>query len=107
MVVEYYEVLADATGGDGKEASLVRGDFTSQFNCLKKTWQGRTGGSCWLGRTIGYGVIEGLVDRMFFRSCLRCPFTVDSNLGRCFCTSLEVRPGQVAKYPASMDFIQV
>ena len=40
MVVEYYEVLADATGGDGKEASLVRGDFTSQFDCLDKHLMG-------------------------------------------------------------------
>ena len=32
---------------------------------------------------------EGLVERMFYRSCLRCPFTVASNLGRCL--RLDVR----------------
>ena len=51
--------------------------------------------------------MEGLVERMFCRSCLRCPFAVVSNLGRCLCTSLEVRPGQVEKYPASMALVQV
>ena len=34
MVVEDDEVLASATGGDREKASLVRGDFTSQFDCL-------------------------------------------------------------------------
>ena len=36
MVVEYHKVLAAATGGDGETASFVRGDFTSQFDCLDK-----------------------------------------------------------------------
>ena len=36
MVIEYHEVLAAATGGDGEAASLVRVDFASQFNCLDK-----------------------------------------------------------------------
>ena len=73
----------------------------------KKTWWDRTGGSCWLGRTIGDGEIEGLVDRMFFRSRLRFLFAVASNLGRFFCTSLDVRPVQVEKYPASMALVLV
>ena len=51
--------------------------------------------------------IEGLVECMLCRSCLRCPFAVASNLGRCLCTSSEVRTGQVAKYPASMSLVQV
>ena len=38
MVVDYHEVLAADTEGDGEAVGLVRGDFTSQFNCLKKTW---------------------------------------------------------------------
>ena len=40
MVVEDHEVLAAATGGDGETASLVRGDFTSQFDCLDKHLMG-------------------------------------------------------------------
>ena len=40
MVVENHEVLAAATGGDGETASLVHGDFTSQFDCLDKKWMG-------------------------------------------------------------------
>ena len=40
MVVEYHEVLAAATGGDGEADSLVRGDFTSQFYCLDKNLVG-------------------------------------------------------------------
>ena len=40
MVVEYHKVLAAATGGDGETASLVRGDFTSHFDCLDKHFIG-------------------------------------------------------------------
>ena len=40
MVVEYHRVLAADTGGDGEVASLVRGDFTSQFECLDKNLVG-------------------------------------------------------------------
>ena len=40
MVVDYHEVLAAVTGGDGESASLVRGDFTSQFDCLNKHLMG-------------------------------------------------------------------
>ena len=40
MVVEYHEVLAAANGGDGEAASLVRGDFTIQFDCLNKNLVG-------------------------------------------------------------------
>ena len=40
MFVEYHEVLAAATGGDGETASLVRGDLTSQFNCISKNLVG-------------------------------------------------------------------
>ena len=36
MVVEYHMALAAANGGDGEAASLVCGDFTSQFNYLNK-----------------------------------------------------------------------
>ena len=51
--------------------------------------------------------IEGLVERMFCQSCFRCPFAVASNLARCLRTRSEVRPGQVAKYLALMDLVQV
>ena len=107
MVVEYHEVLAAANGGDGEAASLVRGDFNSQFNCLNKTWWDRTGGSCWPWRTISDVAIEGLVDQIFCRSCLRFPFAVAGDLERCLCTSSEVRPDQVAKYPSSVALVQV
>ena len=40
MVVEYHEVLVAATGGDEGPASLVRGYFTSQFECLDKNLVG-------------------------------------------------------------------
>ena len=40
MVVEDHEVLAVVTVGDGKPASLFRGDFTSQFDCLDKHLMG-------------------------------------------------------------------
>ena len=40
MVVEYHEVLAAATGCDGEAASLVCGDFTSQFEYLNKNLVG-------------------------------------------------------------------
>ena len=36
MFVEYHEVFVAATGGDVEAASLVRGDFTSQFDCPDK-----------------------------------------------------------------------
>ena len=39
--------------------------------------------------------------------CFRCPFTVARDLGRCLRTSSDVRPGQVAKNPASMALVQV
>ena len=52
-------------------------------------------------------MIEGLVDRTFCWSCLRCPFAVSSNFGRCLRTSSEVRPGQVAKYPESVALVQL
>ena len=51
--------------------------------------------------------IEGLVERIFCRSYFRCPFAVARDLGGCLRTSSEVRPGQVAKYPASMALVQV
>ena len=40
MVVEDHEVLADANGCDRETTSLVRGDFTSQFDCLDKHLMG-------------------------------------------------------------------
>ena len=40
MVVEYHEVIAAATVGDGEAASLVCGDFTSKFDCLEKNLVG-------------------------------------------------------------------
>ena len=40
MVVDYHKVLAAATGGDGEAASLVRGYFTSKFDCLDKNLVG-------------------------------------------------------------------
>ena len=40
MVVEGHEVLAAATGGDGEAASLVRGNFAGQFDCLDKHLMG-------------------------------------------------------------------
>ena len=40
MVVDDNEVLAAATGGDGETARLVRGNFTSQFDCLDKKLMG-------------------------------------------------------------------
>ena len=40
MVLYDHEVLAAATEGDGEAASLVSGDFTSQFNCLDKNLMG-------------------------------------------------------------------
>ena len=36
MVLEDHEVLAAATRGDRETARLVRGDFTSRFDCLDK-----------------------------------------------------------------------
>ena len=40
MVVEDHEVLAVVTGGGGETAHLVRGDFTSKFDCLDKQLMG-------------------------------------------------------------------
>ena len=40
VVIEDHEVLAAATGGDEEAASLVRGDFTSQFDCLDQNLVG-------------------------------------------------------------------
>ena len=36
MVIEEHVVITAETGGDGETASLVRGYFTSQFNCFNK-----------------------------------------------------------------------
>ena len=44
MVVEKHMVIDDATGGEGEAASLVRGDFDSQFNCLDKNLAGSAWG---------------------------------------------------------------
>ena len=44
MVVEDHVVLDAATGGDGEAASLVRGDFSSQFDCLDKHLMGSVWG---------------------------------------------------------------
>ena len=40
MVIDYHKVISAATGGDGETASLVHGDFTSQFDCLDKKLMG-------------------------------------------------------------------
>ena len=45
MVVEYHDVLADATGGDWETACLVCVDFTIQFNCINKHLMGSDWGS--------------------------------------------------------------
>ena len=50
---------------------------------------------------------ESLVDLIFFRLDRRWPFVVARDLGRCLRTSLTVRPGQVAKYPARIACVQV
>ena len=63
MVVEYHEVLADATGGDGETSSLVRGDFTSQFDCLNKHLMG----SDW-GRILAWEDKRGCGNGRFGRS---------------------------------------
>ena len=47
MVVDDYEVLAAADGGDGETAILVRGYFTNQFECLDKHLMG-SGWGCML-----------------------------------------------------------
>ena len=44
MIVEYHGLLAAATGGDGEAASLLREDFTSNFNCLNKNLVGSAWG---------------------------------------------------------------
>ena len=51
--------------------------------------------------------IEGLVERVFFRSFFRFPFEVSSNLRKCLRASSDVRPGQVAKYPVLVALVQV
>ena len=61
---------------------------------------GRGGG----GRGGGGGV---LVKQTCWRVSLRCPFAVSVYFGRCLHTSLDVRPGQVVKKPASVALYQV
>ena len=39
---------------------------------------------------------------MCWRASLRWPLVVSMDVGRCLRNSLDVRPGQVVKYPASM-----
>jgi len=48
-----------------------------------------------------------LVDRRVHLICQRCPLTVAIDLGRCFLTSSEVRPGQAVKKPTLMALIHV
>ena len=57
----------------------------------------------------GGGVLVGLylVDRTCLWVSLRWPLDVSMDAGRCLCTNLEVRPGQVVKYPPSMALHQV
>ena len=59
--------------------------------------------------TVGEGVAvgRGFVLRMCCRIILRWPWAVWTELGRCFLTSWEVRPGQVEKKLSSMPLIQV
>ena len=42
-----------------------------------------------------------------WRASLGWPLVVSMNVERCFRTSLDVKPGQVVKYPASMALHQV
>ena len=57
----------------------------------------------------GGGVREGwfLVEWRCWNASLRRPLVVSMDVGMCLRTSLDVRPGQVAKYPASMALHQV
>ena len=57
MVVEEHKLLASKTGGDGEAASLFRGDFVSQFDCLDK----HLIGSGW-GRILDWEDNRGCVD---------------------------------------------
>ena len=47
------------------------------------------------------------VERICWCASLRWTLAVSIDVGRCLCTSLDVRPGQVVKYPASMALHQV
>ena len=47
------------------------------------------------------------VERMFIFVLRMCPFAVAIDLGRCFFTRSDVRPGHVVKKPSSMAAIQV
>ena len=57
----------------------------------------------------GGGVRGGwaLVGQMCWRASLRWPLAVSMDVGRCLYNSLDVRPGQVVKYPVSMALHQV
>ena len=59
--------------------------------------------------TVGEGVSVGwgFVLRMCWRIIFRWPWAEWMELGRCFLTSWEVRPGQVEKKSVSMALIQV
>jgi hypothetical protein len=53
------------------------------------------------------GCVVGFVERAFFGSWHRWPFAVATDFGRCFWSKSDVRPGHVAKKPASMAAVQV
>ena len=55
----------------------------------------------------GVLVVLSLVDQTCLRVSLRWPLDVSMDAGRCLSTNLEVRHGQVVKYPASMALHQV
>ena len=48
---------------------------------------------------------EDFVERMFIFVLRMCPFAVAIDLGRCFLTRSDVRPGQIVKKPLSMAAI--
>lgn len=55
----------------------------------------------WWSRCVGIALVcwtwVSLVDRKPLRSSFKCPLLVAICFGKCFLTSDEVRPGQVAK----------
>ena len=82
--------------------------------CRYEIWV-RTLGSCkGRGRVVITGGLEMgvagevvLMDRTFFQSWRRRPFTVARLLGKCLRKIAEVRPGHVVKKPEVMTAVQV
>ena len=75
---------------------------------MKPSWIVLRSSSCFvLGYGIGASVVVFVVGRIFFNSCFKWPFLISEEIGRCLEMRSSVSPGQVARWPFLIDWMNV